>query len=85
MKDTNLLNQVDGKFWSIMAYKIDEFLFSLDDIEHGVLRSNRLHPTKKMQFFSPDDPRIKFCVKKFDPRIHFALNCGAKVHFNIFF
>ncbi|CAF1113618.1 unnamed protein product [Brachionus calyciflorus] len=61
-----------------MAYQIGPYKFSLDDIEHGILRSNRLHPTKNIQFFAPNDPRLKFKVKNFDPRIHFALNCGAK-------
>ena len=28
-----------------------------------------------------DDPRFEFTVKEVDPRIHFALVCGAKVLF----
>ena len=27
--------------------------------------------------FNHNDPRLKYTVKEFDPRIHFALNCGA--------
>lgn len=82
--DLNILNQVEGKFWSRMAYKIDKYVFSLDEIEHGVLRSNREHPSKFISFFKPEDERLKFVVKNFDPRIHFALNCGAKVEFSRF-
>ena len=37
-KEINMLDQVGGKFWVRMAYQIDTYLFSLDDIEHGVLR-----------------------------------------------
>ncbi len=37
-KEINMLDQVGGKFWVRMAYQIDKYLFSLDDIEHGVLR-----------------------------------------------
>ena len=37
---TNMLNQLEGKFWSRVAYKIDKYVFSLDEIEHGILRSN---------------------------------------------
>jgi hypothetical protein len=37
-KELNMLDQVGGKFWVRMAYQIDKYLFSLDDIEHGVLR-----------------------------------------------
>lgn len=81
----SMLNQVGGKFWSKMAYKIDDYFFSLDDIEHGVLRSNRPHPSRPDEpFFGQNDPRLKFVVKNFDPRIHFALNCGAKVRFRIY-
>lgn len=72
-----------SKFWSKMAYKIDAYTFSLDDMEHGVLRSNRIHPSSNKRFFDDSDARIKFVVNKFTPLIHFALNCGAKV--NIFF
>lgn len=64
-----------------MAYVIgnQNLVFSLDDIEHGVLRSNRIHPGTKKQFFISSDPRVKYIVQNFEPRIHFALNCGAKV------
>ena len=33
--------------------------------------------------FSQKDPRAKYVVKKLDPRIHFALVCGAKVRQSI--
>lgn len=76
----NLLSQLGGKFWSKMAYVIgnQNLVFSLDDIEHGILRSNRIHPTSKKKFFRSTDQRLKYSVEKFEPRIHFALNCGAK-------
>lgn len=100
LASTNLLDQIGGKFWSKIAYKIDKYAFSLDDIEHGILRgyfnsnsifimallvnktiilANRPHPSRNEPLFKQDDERLKFCLKKFDPRIHFALNCGAKV------
>ncbi|WP_299769515.1 DUF547 domain-containing protein [uncultured Dokdonia sp.] len=45
--------------------------FSLDDIEHGLLRRNaRAHIEKK-------DPKLRLMVDAIDYRIHFALNCGA--------
>jgi hypothetical protein len=37
-KELNMLDQLEGKFWVRMAYQIDKYLFSLDDIEHGILR-----------------------------------------------
>ena len=46
--------------------------FSLDDIEHGLLRRNA------RQHLFDNDPKLSFKVDKIDYRIHFALNCGAK-------
>ena len=41
-KDASILTQSDGKFWSRMAYIIGtgKHAYSLDDIEHGILRGN---------------------------------------------
>ena len=53
--------------------------WSLDEIEHGILRRFRQKYTLGFlpQFFISD--RIKkLAVSKVDYRIHFALNCGAK-------
>jgi hypothetical protein len=38
-----MLNQAGGKFWSTMAYRIDAHVFSLDDIEHGILRGSIIY------------------------------------------
>ena len=43
------------------------------------IKGNKVHPTTKKQSFEENDPRLKFVAKQFDYRIHFALNCGAKV------
>lgn len=64
-------------------YQLGSNLFvSLDDIEHGFLRGNRAHPSKGKNepYFKSDDERGLLAVEHnaFDPRIHFALNCGAK-------
>ncbi|MCP4441006.1 MAG: DUF547 domain-containing protein [Aureispira sp.] len=52
--------------------------FSLDDIEHGVLRKNRRSLYKLWKQFGKNSPRNAFVVEKLDHRIHFALNCGAQ-------
>lgn len=39
--------QMDN-FWRTMAYQIGELVFTLDDIEHGILRANRPHPMKAL-------------------------------------
>jgi hypothetical protein len=57
------------------AYRVDGLNFSLNDIEHGVLRGNRtLLGTPQ---FRTNDARSRF-VLPLDPRVHFALNCGAE-------
>jgi Protein of unknown function, DUF547 len=56
-------------------------LFSLDDVEHGILRKYRW---KYLYGYLPHVPMLvcspisKLAVQKLDCRIHFALNCGAK-------
>lgn len=54
-------------------------LFSLDDIEHGILRKYRW---KWSLGFLPDPFASRLirslAVSRLDYRIHFALNCGAK-------
>lgn len=53
--------------------------FSLDDIEHGILRRYRHKYSLGFlpRFFIPAHIK-KLAVTKVDYRIHFALNCGAK-------
>ncbi|XP_066960585.1 uncharacterized protein [Macrobrachium rosenbergii] len=65
-------------FWATHGYIIGGFIFTLDDIEHGILRGNRPHPSTGKPVLGQTDPRASFSIKRVDPRIHFALNCGAK-------
>lgn len=54
-------------------------MFSLDMIEHGILRRNKLKFA--LGFISNPFPNKlikRLAVEKLDYRIHFALNCGAK-------
>jgi hypothetical protein len=77
----NITDQLGGKFWQLMAYQIGkkDYVFSMDDIENGILRANRVHIQRGTHQFDKADPRKKFATKKVDSRIHFALNCGALV------
>ena len=55
-------------------------ILSLDDIEHGILRANTKHPYALRPQFHPTTQAVlisNLSLKKIDPRIHFALNCGA--------
>jgi hypothetical protein len=60
------------------AYRIGGMRFSADDIEHGILRGNRRNPYIPLPLFASDDPRLAFSIDPPDPRIHFALVCGAR-------
>lgn len=70
-------------FFKTTCYKLSvkgkAIPFSLDDIEHGILRGNRKHPVGLLGTqFSSSDPQMELVMKTVDPRIHFALVCGAK-------
>jgi hypothetical protein len=62
-------------FFVRYAYRVGKYHFNLNDIEHGVLRGNRAPFLGRVPFVK-DDPRVQFALS-IDPRIHFALNCGA--------
>jgi len=65
-------------FFMRVSYRIDGFRLSLDDIEHGVLRANRRRPFPPFRPFGRLDPRGALALDAVDPRIHFALHCGAR-------
>jgi hypothetical protein len=65
-------------FFDRVVYEIGGFLFSLNDIEHGVLRGNRRPPYRLFKPFRGKDGRMDFIVSPFDPKVHFALVCGAR-------
>ncbi|MBB3696738.1 DUF547 domain-containing protein [Flammeovirga yaeyamensis] len=53
--------------------------FSLDDIEHGILRKlNFKYGLGYVPLLFADKVIKELAVEKLDYRIHFALNCGAK-------
>ena len=66
------------RFFRRAAYNVGGRRFSLEDIEHGVLRANKGHPYIPGPQFSGSDSRSANVVEPFDPRIHFALNCASR-------
>ena len=62
--------------------------YSPDDIENGILRGNRPSAASVGALlgrwglsrgpFAERDPRRAFVVLPYEPRVHFALNCGAR-------
>jgi hypothetical protein len=65
-------------FFDRITYEIGTYRFSLNHMEHGLLRGNRRHPYRLLRPFREKDPRLQFTVFPLDPRIHFALVCGAR-------
>jgi hypothetical protein len=77
-----------GAFFKGAKYVIGGLEFSSQDIEDGVLRGNSPaaaslgtllgFPALSSGPFSSSDPRRRYAMTPMDPRIHFALVCGAK-------
>lgn len=59
------------------SYRVGSSVVSLSEIEHGVLRRNQRAAPFFRKPFSASDVRFEWQVERVDPRIHFALNCGA--------
>jgi hypothetical protein len=66
-------------FFDRRAYDVGGRVYTLNDIEHGILRANRTQPYGLYKPFGRSDPRQADSLKsvEFDPRIHFALNCAS--------
>ena len=65
-------------FFARVSYRIGGFVLSADDVEHGVLRGNARHGLFRRRRFGASDPRLALAVHPVDPRIHFAMTCGAQ-------
>ena len=68
-----------GKFFGNEFIEIAGKKFSLDDIEHGILRRSKIKWS--LGYFNklfPGKTEKLLRVDKLDYRLHFALNCGAK-------
>ena len=60
-----------------IAYRVGAHDYPLNLIENGILRGNRPAPLRWRRPLRDDDPRLATLPARVDPRIHFALNCGA--------
>lgn len=70
-----------SKYFDDVRWVLGGRVYTLNDVEHGLIRCNRPHPYRLFpQFTRRDDPRASEGVPpaEFDCRAHFALNCGAK-------
>lgn len=66
------------RFFNRSAYNVGGLRFSLEDIEHGILRANRGSVFAPGAHFPSDDPRNKYTMPDIDARLHFALNCASQ-------
>lgn len=68
-----------GKFFGNKQISIAGHTFSLDDMEHGILRRSKIKwSLGYLNKLFPNKAEKALRVNKLDYRLHFALNCGAK-------
>jgi len=65
-------------FYGRVCYRIGGFVLSADDVEHGILRGNARHGWLRRRRFGARDSRLALALYPVDPRIHFAITCGAQ-------
>jgi len=61
----------------VASYRVGDDDFTLNVIEHGLLRRNAKPPYSLRRTLGSSDRRLLAAPSKLDPRIHFALNCAA--------
>jgi thiol-disulfide isomerase/thioredoxin len=68
-----------GSFFGSKKIEIAGKKFSLDDIEHGIIRRSKVKwSLGHLSKLFPNRTEKELRTNKLDYRIHFALNCGAK-------
>jgi hypothetical protein len=65
-----------ASFYGDVSVDVGGDILSFDDLEHGILRGNTRHPYQLARRFTTPN-RQRLALSRLDPRIHFALNCGA--------
>ena len=65
-------------FFESECLRIAGLGFSLDDIEHGLLRGNRHKPGRLRAPMAKHDPRLAFTPLVYDERMHFALYTASR-------
>ncbi len=75
---------VGGTVWEVPGFfdrigcRAGDLVVSANDIEHGILRGNRPGPLATTEPFPDGDPRRRHALTPVDPRVHFAISCGAR-------
>jgi hypothetical protein len=71
------VHRVEGHF-ELARVRVAGHGYSLDDIEHGLLRGNAHKHGRLFGPLAKDDPRLAFTPLIFDERIHFALYSACR-------
>lgn len=66
------------RFFNRVSYRIGGLDYNLQQIENGILRGNKRGVGALRKPFRGRDARRAFCIRHGEPRVHFALVCGAK-------
>ena len=65
-------------FFSALRVRVHGMAFSLDDIEHGLLRGNAPRYGALRKPLESDDPRLALAPFLFDERVHFAMHSACR-------
>jgi hypothetical protein len=66
------------RFFERPRMRVGAHLYSLDDIEHGLLRGNMPKPGRSRPPMPRGDPRLEAMPILFDERMHFALHSACR-------
>lgn len=67
-----------GDFYEQSKYEVGGLEFSLDDIEHGILRANEPARRGGRRPMKENDPRLNFAPILFDERVHFGMYAASR-------
>lgn len=65
-------------FFERVTYRVFDHDYTLSDIEHGILRGNKIPPFRIFKRLRNNDPRLVHTVVNPDARIHFGLVCASR-------
>jgi len=79
LQDNPELYKARGAFFRAKRITVAGKKLSFDDIEHGIIRRSKIKLSLGLlSKWNISDYEKKFRCDQVDPRVHFALNCGAK-------
>jgi Protein of unknown function, DUF547 len=58
-------------------HEVNDDIFSLAELEHGIIRTQMSHPSNFLARFVIPKSNYRFGITRSDLRINFALNCGS--------